>query len=224
MSVLTLKIIACITMFIDHIRYVIPFHENSIIIFTGRIAFPLFAFLISEGYTHTQNLKKYYYRLIVFALISQIPYMLFRTLIGDWITLNIMFTLVLGLSAITAFDKIEKKHLSIPLCFIIIILGDVLKVDYGWFGVALVLMIFVFRNNKVKLCVSYYILLVVYYYSLNMLVLERTYILYFIFCCVPIIFMLLYNGKKGRYSLKYFFYWFYPIHMLIIYLLNFIVR
>ena len=181
MSVFTLKIIACITMFIDHIRYAIPFHENSIIIFTGRIAFPLFAFLISEGYAHTKNLKKYYCRLIVFALISQIPYMLLRTLIGDWITLNIMFTLVLGLSAITAFDKIEKKYLSIPLCFIIIIMGEVLKVDYGWFGVTLVLINFIFKNNKVKLCVSYFILLIVYYYSINMLILERTCILYFIF-------------------------------------------
>ena len=76
MTSFTLKIIALITMFIDHSGYV--FAGNfSFCNFIGRIAFPIFAFQISEGYKHTKNLKKYFLRLGIFALISQIPFSLF---------------------------------------------------------------------------------------------------------------------------------------------------
>ena len=120
MSIFVLKIIACITMFLDHIKYAIPITNNVLTKYLGRIAFPLFAFLITEGYMHTKNLKKYYIRLFIFALISQIPFMLFRTLVNSSdIILNIMFTLLLGLIAITIFDKTKEKFISIPLCIII---------------------------------------------------------------------------------------------------------
>lgn len=221
MSIFILKLIACVTMVIDHIRYAIPFSENIITNYFGRIAFPLFAFLITEGYSHTKDLKKYYKRLFIFGIISQIPFMLFRTLVGEWEMLNIMFTLILGLSAITIYDKFEKKYLSIPICFIIICLGELLNVDYGWFGVATVFVIYIFKSKKINLFISYFVLLIVYFYSRNMLMLHQTYILYFVFYLIPAIFMILYNGEKGR-SMKYFFYWFYPLHMLVIYGISFL--
>lgn len=221
MSIFVLKLIACITMVIDHIRYAIPFPENIVTSYFGRIAFPLFAFLITEGYSHTKDLKKYYKRLFIFGLVSQIPFMLFRTLVGEWKMLNIMFTLILGLSAITIYDKIEKKYLSIPLSFMIICLGELLNVDYGWFGVATVFVIYIFKNKKINLFVSYFILLIVYFYSVNMLILHKVCALYFLFYLIPVVFMVFYNGKKGK-SMKYFFYWFYPIHMLIIYGISFL--
>lgn len=221
MSIFILKLIACVTMVIDHIRYAIPFSENIITNYFGRIAFPLFAFLITEGYSHTKDLKKYYKRLFIFGIISQIPFMLFRTLVGEWEMLNIMFTLILGLSAITIYDKFEKKYLSIPICFIIICLGELLNVDYGWFGVATVFVIYIFKSKKINLFISYFVLLIVYFYSRNMLMLHQTYILYFVFYLIPAIFMILYNGEKGR-SMKYFFYWFYPLHMLVIYGMSFL--
>ena len=59
MSIFVIKIIACVTMVLDHVKYAIPATENFITIYLGRIAFPLFAFLITEGYIHTSNLKKY---------------------------------------------------------------------------------------------------------------------------------------------------------------------
>ena len=79
-SAFVLKIIAVITMTIDHSGYLI-FGGSSFMNFIGRIAFPIFAFQITEGYTHTHNLKKYFLRLFAFALISQIPFMLFTTMI-----------------------------------------------------------------------------------------------------------------------------------------------
>lgn len=86
------------TMVLDHIKYAIPETAGFITQYFGRISFPLFAFLVGEGYSHTSNLKKYYKRLIVFALISQVPFMLFRTLVGEWRMLNILFTLLLRIN------------------------------------------------------------------------------------------------------------------------------
>ena len=96
MSSFVLKIIAVITMFIDHLGYTI-FGKFSYLNYIGRISFPVFAFQISEGYIHTKNLKKYFLRLFLFAVISQIPFMLFHSIISDTFYLNIFFTLLLGL-------------------------------------------------------------------------------------------------------------------------------
>ena len=87
MSSFVLKMIAIISMFIDHIGYVI-FGKFSYFNYIGRLAFPIFAFQISEGYIHTKNLKKYFLRLFLFAIISQIPFMLFHNLISTGFSLN----------------------------------------------------------------------------------------------------------------------------------------
>ena len=88
MSSFVLKIIAIISMFIDHIGYAI-FGKLSYFNYIGRLAFPIFAFQISEGYVHTKNLKRYFFRLFLFALISQVPFMLFTSIISDKFSLNI---------------------------------------------------------------------------------------------------------------------------------------
>lgn len=217
MTVFVLKIIACISMVLDHIKYAIPSTQNYVTIYFGRIAFPIFAFLITQGYIHTSDIKKYYKRIIIFALISQIPFMLFRTLVGEWKMLNIMFTLLLGLIAITIYDKLSKKYISIPICILIIILGKYLKVDYEWFGVALVFLFYIFRNNKILLSYSYISLVLVWFYFDG--ILKFSYTMYFISYLIPLIFILLYNGKQGK-KIKYFLYWFYPAHMIILYLIK----
>ena len=107
MTSFVLKIIAMITMFCDHLgdaiyRSISPFN------YIGRIAFPIFAFQISEGFLHTKNLKRYFIRLMAFALISQIPYILFISLFSNEIKLNIFFTLTLGLIAIWLYDYVHK--------------------------------------------------------------------------------------------------------------------
>jgi len=109
MDAFTLKIIAMITMLIDHTGHLI-FGDFSYFNYIGRLAFPIFAFQISQGYIHTKDFKKYAFRLAVFALIAQIPFMLFISIItGAFFTwyLNIFFTLLLGLLAILAYDKLS---------------------------------------------------------------------------------------------------------------------
>lgn len=92
-SSFALKIIAVICMLCDHLGDAIikPFSFFNVI---GRIAFPIFAFQITEGYIHTKDLKKYFKRLIIFAILSQIPFMLFLSTFTSPFTLNIFFTLL----------------------------------------------------------------------------------------------------------------------------------
>ena len=220
MTIFVIKIIACITMILDHVKYGVPFLNNFITNYFGRISFPLFAFLATEGYIHTSDLKKYYIRLIVFAIISQIPFMLFRTLVGEWKMLNAIFTLLFGLIAITIYDKEPKKCISLPLVLLIIFVGYLLKVDYGWFGVSVVFIMYLFKEKKGNLVIAYFSILILYFYSRKMLIFNLEVILKFISYLMPLIIINFYNGKLGR-KLKYFYYAFYPIHMLIIYLISF---
>ena len=109
MTSFTLKLIAMITMFIDHFGYAIMGQFSFFNLF-GRLAFPIFAFQISEGFIHTKSVKKYLLRLIIFALISQIPFSLFTYYIAhsNPLTLNVFFTLAFGLVSIYIYDLIIK--------------------------------------------------------------------------------------------------------------------
>ena len=222
MTSFMVKIIACITMVLDHVKYAIPETEGFLTVYLGRLSFPLFAFLLVEGYIHTSNLKKYYKRLFIFALISQIPFMLFRTLLNDWMLLNIMFTLLFGLIAITILDKEKRKWISIPAALLIVIIGELIRVDYGWFGITTVILLYLLKNNKKILPYAFGALVVLYYYTMvNCRILETRYLFLTIFTWLSILIIAMYNGKEGKKN-KYFFYWFYPIHMLLIYLISYI--
>lgn len=220
MTIFVIKIIACITMVLDHIKYVYKPSINFATLYLGRISFPLFAFLLTEGYVHTSNLKKYSNRLIIFGIISQIPFMIFRTYVGNWLILNIMFTLLLGLIAIFIFDKIKNKFISVPLVVFIVYCGELFKVDYGWYGVLMIFVLYLFKNYKLALTITYIGIVLLYYYLLNCL--NINYIFTIIFTIFPIIIILLYNGKEGR-KLKYFYYWFYPVHMIVFDLIGYLL-
>ena len=221
MSIFSIKLIACFTMILDHIKYAIPELSNFFTLYFGRISFPLFAFLVTEGYSHTKDLRKYFKRLVIFACISQIPFMLFRSLVGDYKMLNILFTLLLGLSAITTYDKIDKKIISIPIVLFIIYLGKILKVDYSWFGVATVFLFYITRNKKVRMLGCFLILVFAHFYLRGLWsIVSKQIIFSYIFTVLPILIIFLYNGTLGR-KMKYIFYWFYPLHMLVFYFISF---
>lgn len=216
MSSFVLKIIAIVTMFIDHIGYAI-FGKFSFFNYIGRIAFPIFAFQISEGYMHTKSLKKYFSRLFIFALISQVPFMLFDSLISNDFSLNIFFTLLLGLACIYIYDKCKYKFVAIILSIAIGLIAQFTHCDYGFYGVAIILLFYIFKNN-ISLTVISFILATAIKYIISILKygLYNVYLCLFIFTIIPIIFIILYNGKKGK-DTKYLLYLFYPIHLLLIY-------
>ena len=216
MSSFVLKIIACITMLIDHAGYIVYNGKGSYFNYIGRIAFPIFAYQISVGYAKTKNLKNYILRLLLFAIISEIPFSLFASIISNRKTLNIFFTLLLGLFAIIAYDKIKNKFIKIIPVLLLSFIGEFLQVDYGFFGVFLVFLFFVFRENKIIMSVSF-ILFVFCKYVLSFKSFDINVLMYL--CNIlPLVFILLYNKKQGL-KLKYFLYIFYPVHLLILYLI-----
>ena len=233
MSAFVLKIIALISMAIDHTGHLI-YGGFSFMNYIGRIAFPIFAFQISEGYTHTSNLKKYFLRLLVFSLISQIPFMLFLSMYSsDIFNLNIFFTLLLGLTAITIYDKLDKakcskymhilyKLFGIIIALILSCIAELAKCDYGYFGVLIIFAFFLFRDKKVLMNISFIILVLIYYAKNLLFSPASTIYLWLAICTIsPLLFINLYNNKKGK-SIKYLLYIFYPAHLLILYALHLI--
>lgn len=251
MSSFVIKLIAIISMICDHTSDALIGHLSFWNII-GRVAFPLFCFQLVIGYKHTRNIEKYLLRLFLFGLISQVPFSLFiYSFTGNLIALNIFFTLAIGLLAIYALDKLPNKWLAIFIDLVLILLAEVVKVDYGGFGICLILCIFVFykdkyiettKNKETKnikskndsndflaifknnflftfvffiLC---FIRFFVYFKTLDTYIVIAEILGTFF----PIIFMLLYNGKKGP-SLKYFFYAFYPIHLVILVVLHYLL-
>lgn len=220
----TLKLIAVITMFIDHVGaavvarmlvsggesetlYQVYFAMRNI----GRIAFPIFCFLLVEGFEHTRDRKKYALRLFAFALISEIPFDLaFSSRVLEFGYQNVFFTLFLGLLTIMAFHAVEEKVEWHPLLRSVFLVGAVLagmggaqllRTDYAARGVMCILVLYLFRRNRgmqiLAGCLAFF------WWELPALV-----------AFIPIAF---YNGKRG-WNIKYFFYLFYPVHLLLLYL------
>lgn len=237
-STFWLKIIAIITMTIDHfavafgIVYIdykdvyylsgnMKLETYEIMRSVGRVAFPIFCFLIVEGFFHTRNVIKYAIRLFVFALISQIPFSLVlyqRPFLkgGD---INVYFTLFLGLFAVAFLDFYYQKYKNeeIPgistlapgavIAFIAALVAEFLHTDYGALGVIFILLFYIFRKKPILLCLGL---------TTTILLMGSKTELYALIALIPI---LLYNGKKGP-GLKYFFYLYYPLHLTLLYIVN----
>lgn len=204
-------------MFMDHIGYCI-FGRISFLNGIGRIAFPIFAFQIAEGYSHTKDITKYLTRLIIFALVSQIPFMLFEYYVVGTspFSLNVLFTLLLGLLAIYQYDKTSHKRLSLLLVALLAVIAQICKMDYGAFGVLIIFCFYVFKESKLRMTICYLVLVFLKY--LKILLLTNFHIGYLILCfstMLPILLICFYNGKQGK-KAKYIFYLFYPIHLLLI--------
>ena len=240
MSSFVIKLIAIITMLCDHSGDAIIGHF-SILNIIGRIAFPLFCFQIVIGYKHTKNVKKYLLRLFIFGFISQIPFGLFTySYLGRFDLLNVYFTLALGLLAIYIFDTFSKKYkpIAIVLDIFLMVIAELAQTDYGWFGVCLIICIYLFYNDKKYIqksenSVTYFnnnILFTIVFFALVLIKFSNYFsvgsyylgIVQIIGTFFPIVFMLLYNGKKGP-SMKYVFYAFYPVHLLILVAIHYMI-
>ena len=215
----TLKIIAVISMLIDHIAaavlvYYIFQDESYYAAYEfmrgviGRLAFPIYCFLLVEGFERTRSKQKYGARLFVFALISEIPFNL--AFYGSAFYSggqNVFFTLLIGLLVMCGMDLMDKKVKNIWVCsgskLLVTVafcwFAEFICCDYGAKGVIAITLLYLFRKNRIEQivagCISF--------------LWEPTALLAFI----PIAF---YSGKKGL-NIKYFFYAFYPVHLLLLY-------
>ena len=202
-----LKWIAIVTMTVDHVGVVL-YPDIAVLRIIGRIAFPLFAYLLVLGAESTRNMRGYFDRLLFFALVSQLPYA-FANGVAPWEEFNIFFTLALGLVMVYFIEK-NSVMFVIPLAAAVIV-----PVDYGAYGVATVLFFYLLRKNWLT-GASMFVLI-----NLILLVSDSWYQPYAVLA-LPLILlhdrkMYPFNGveKKTRPSLfrKYFFYVYYPLHL-----------
>ena len=220
MTSFILKIIGIITMFSDH------FGDSVLCRFSffnliGRIAFPIFAFQAVQGYIHTKNLKKHILKLFVFACISQIPFMLFLSTFTNSFALNIFFTFLLGMIALFLYEKSKHKIIGFLLVIFVSILGEVLQVDYGAFGILLMFVFYFFKEKKLQMTLCTIALCFAKYIP-NIITIPSLYFHYLscaTFTSLSLCFILFYNQKEGP-KAKYFFYIFYPLHLTLLYILH----
>ena len=223
-----LKTIACITMLVDHIGascieagLLLPelergevsggawdqlslFQLDRVLRFTGRLAFPLFCFLLVEGFVHTHNVKGYLGRLVLFGLLSEIPFDLafFRTPFYPGAQ-NVYWTLALGVLAMAGLKRFEKEN-GLPGWQGLVWAGGcaalalAANTDYNAIGVIIICALYLTRADRKRQCL---VGAVLFLFELT----------------APLAFVLVwfYNGQRGACSplQKKAFYWFYPVHL-----------
>lgn len=229
-----LKILAIVLMVSDHLwATIIP--GNNWMTYMGRIAFPIFAFQITEGYFHSSDRKKYQKRLLIAALISEIPFNLMMMSSPFFpFHQNVMFTLLLGLRAIDGLELLRQKWtkqalgrclLRLAACAILSVVGFV---DYGFTGLLTILVFYLFRGFPLAWLgqlVAMILLHIVFFEGQTIPLVFGSFSYYFPtqgFAVLALLPIWLYNGEKGRggKALQYGTYLFYPAHMLLLHLLR----
>lgn len=233
---MSLHIMAMVFMLCDHLwATIVP--GNDWLTCVGRLTFPIFAFLTVEGYFHTSSLKKYVKRLLIFAILSEIP---FNLVMGSsWfypIHQNVLWTFLLGLWLIHLNEKAKKKGKIVVRVLTVLgtillayILGILTFVDYYHAGVLMVLVFYFFRGRNwwhyigQFLCMYYINVeeLSGYAYEIDMFG-ETHYFVRQGFALLALIPIWLYRGNEGYKSktLQYIYYGFYPVHLLILALIR----
>lgn len=207
MNTFCLKMIGIFSMFMDHLG--LTFFPNCIWMRAiGRLAFPIFAFLLVEGFFNTTNNKKYIIRLWVFAFLSEIPFdLLFENKVFALESQNVFFTLCFGLVLLNLFSRFRSHTARIILAAYTCVICELLHTDYGAIGIIIILWFYLTRDKKWWKIFGVVIINAVFMGGLQ---------IYAVFALIPILF---YNGKPGV-KCKKFFYIFYPGHMLFLLLLK----
>ena len=235
-----LKLTAMITMLIDHIgagllehliiqvplsieTYEILITIDQVLRLIGRIAFPIYCFLLVQGFLHTKSRLKYAGNLLIFALLSEYPFDFIFSGGLDFSSSNVMFTLLIGLLTMWGIEKAGSKiFLQVLISAIGILIAAILHTDYSWMGILLILSLYFLRENRFWQCTISFILFFSalvfrsagYYDSIwrsALRQLSSEYTLVFSFWM-----MYRYNGRRYLKRGKYLFYSFYPVHLLLL--------
>ena len=220
-----LKLLACLLMLIDHIGFLnlVPGYYTELRTI-GRLAFPVFCFLLCEGFLHTHNRSKYMLRLAIGAVLSEIP---FNLLVSGQVFYiykqSVMITLLLAFCMAMLMEKTDKTPLKILLIVPFYLLADLLNTDYGGAGVLMVAIFLLTEKLPLKLLWQTGLLLLSQFFvsswKLTFFGISFPIQVFAVFAMVPIA---LYSGKKTTHSrtLQWAFYLFYPVHMAILWFLR----
>ena len=224
-----LRGLAMFLMLLDHLwATLVP--GNFWMTYLGRLAFPIFAFQISEGFFHSADRRRYAKRLFLFALLSEVPFDLIYggTMLYPFHQ-NVMFTLLLGLLACCAIDRARGERtaratlrgaLSVAGILLLSLIG---MVDYGWKGVMTVVAFYLLRDFPFAWLaqIAALVLLNIVLFKGQTIPLLGWDFPTQGFAVLSLLPIWLYNGRRGGggKALQYAFYAFYPVHMLVLYLL-----
>ncbi len=185
----------------------------------GRFAFPIYCFLLAEGFQRTHNVKRYLGRMLLFALISEVPFDLaFSGRLWNMQYQNVFFTLFIGLMVIAGLRLVDqrlsgpetwRKLAGVGLYAVIIVAGSalalVLKTDYSFKGILAITVLYLFRSRR-KAQIWAGVIVFLLMDGMEMIAALSFLLIWF------------YNGARGRQN-KYFFYFFYPAHLLLLWLI-----
>ena len=231
-SSFTIHIIAMLLMLCDHL-WATVLSQYAWLTWAGRLAYPVFAFLLVEGYFHTRNLKKYLRRLLFWAIVSEIP---FNLMYGGGMLYpyhqNVLWTFLLGLLLMAGIEKARRK--GNPLLTMIVfllsaavgyVLGFLAMADYFVYGIWMVLLFYLFRVRSWWCLLGQFVGL----YWINAVLIgglsvpvqilgHEVFIVQQSMACLALVPIWLYKGKQGPHNkiIQTAFYAFYPLHMLIL--------
>lgn len=217
-----LKIIAMISMLIDHIGFLF-FPKTVVFRIIGRVAFPIFAYMIAEGCRHTKNRKRYLGTIAILAILFQLVYFVF---IGE-LYQCILYTFSISIATIFSIEGIingeGKRRTLMKLslaCAILVGVGFPLIfseqgffVDYGVWGIFLPVIVYFAPSKSSKLIFTALLIAA--------MALISDPLQWWALFAIP--FLALYNGKRGRANLKYLFYIFYPAHLILLFAIYLII-
>lgn len=210
-----LKVIAMVTMVIDHIGYVFlsgtSYYMPARVI--GRLAFPIFCFLLVEGALHTKNRRKYGLRLLISAICSE-PFfdLLFFGTMLDFGHQNVMWTLFIAYLGIWLMEQYAGRlYVKFLVVLIAPILAGSLGTDYGMMGVYMIFAFYLFRQNGFMIKLVMITLLNRFVSAVQG------------FACFSMFLIYFYKGTQGPKKYRYLFYFFYPVHMLILLVIKYLL-
>ena len=227
-----LKILAAIFMVIDHVGFMF-FPSNMVYRYVGRLAMPIFAFMIAEGCRYTKDKLRYFLTIAVLGTLCQVVYFIFDP---SAYLFNILITFSLGILGIYSLEfmkkalleqgnSLKKKILSVVLFILTIACVYVFcyffVVDYGFLGCMLPVFASLFdfrrvKNESVKIYDRLVLRVLTFSLGLVLFVLTSEVISFSVYSLFSLILLFLYSGRRGKYKMKYFFYVFYPLHLVVI--------
>lgn len=217
-----LKFLACAIMLLDHIgATLIPWGTLRII---GRLAFPIFCFLLAEGAHYTRNPRNYLLRLGIGAALSELPFDLALFGSWSWQHQSVMVTLLLGAMALLAMKQMTRPLLKVLVLLLFACLADFMNTDYGGAGVLLIGLFGLTREWKYGWLVQLLGMYLICRWIIpgGVVWFIDRYVFIEIFAILALIPIWLYSGKKSTSSraVQWAFYLFYPVHLWILYLIS----
>ena len=223
MTSFVLRCLALSTMIVDHMGYVL-FPGLPWMRIVGRIAFPLYCFLLAQGFRHTRNVPEYGMRLALFAWLSEDVYnLVFSMPSALFAAHNVFFSLLLALGALTAWKHFITKR---PLCALLsalaaCVLAVVCQSDYGFWGILLCLCFYLAGDSKLHLSLALLGSLGAYtLYRFQMHAASARWIWMQWYCLLSLPVILLYNGRPGFRGGKWAFYALYPAHLFALWVIS----